>query len=196
MPSPLDGITVYPLNPGDWPQDNLRPPVVPGMLSRLDRRNVLNVRREYYSLTGKVTLAISSSSFPKQAPITLNVPAYGDFWINSIACYITASGNNATNSMPLAKFRMTDVRSNYTFFDPYMWIGAFTGMAPAIALGISNDDTPLYSPVTRSALPLPYCVTRNNALLCDLEMITGTTPRINTTYYLVLDGWLEYENAV
>lgn len=195
MPTP-PGISPLPiqLNPGTWPQDNLQTPQVPGMVSRLDRRNVANTQREYFSLTGNVVLQIGSPTVPSSASFNMQVPAYGDFWMKSIALYVDTTGTNFTSAIPLARLSLVDIRCSYSFFRPYIVAGALAGIAPDVAVGQSADVALGYTPVARSDIPIPYCITRNNALQATITLV-DIVNRVNTHFYLICDGWLEYQYA-
>lgn len=183
-------IVAVPLDPGDWPQDNLRVPDTSSGL-RIEQNNFQITKRDPYCITGSISVAQNATGV-----INFDVSQAGDFWCTSIAIFSRVT--TPYSLQPWARMTMEDVRTGYKFFRPYTWVNVFNGIAQA---GIVGETTPafdatVFSPIPRTGLPTPYMFIRGGNILISLSRPTqGAEPADTVTYYICLDGWLEYENA-
>jgi len=183
-----------PLNPGFWPQDGLHIPQQTGMPA-VAAANIAT-KRDFFGMTLSF-VAMGHGLFTT----TEQVPAYGDFWCRSMSAFSpTANGSDdPAIAQPFAEITLTDLKSGYNFFNPYVWFGFLSGVAPAETLG-GNPGTdyndPEFSGIPRSELPMSYCFTRNSVIQITARRVAlaGEDPDPVDLYFL-LDGWLEYEYA-
>lgn len=187
---------VIPLKPKIWPQDRVAAPNGYGQLPPISKGNKY-LGKEFFAFQ-TVFDNNGTNNFPANATFTntLAMEAYGDFWM----CNISLVAVDTT----------TDARLPYSFgFNglgvPYVSVSAVditTGYdilneTPAVSLITDNvalaDIGRVYTRASRSTMPIPHVFTRDGGVSIVLK--TKAFPATNCKFYVMLEGWREYQNA-
>jgi hypothetical protein len=178
--------------PYNWPQEVLKVPDGFGGVPIINDLNANLALREPFGMV---------AHFPRTNAyelVTLQVPADGDFWLDSLSWILPQGFTDNPEANPHditpSLFQVTDVGTGYKFFPSGpTWSGANIGAFNCYQLGA-------FRPVPgqpngagqRTSMIQPYCFLRSTSI--EIE-VTGVASGGQLGYYFHMAGWKEYSYA-
>lgn len=194
-----------PAAPYSWPQDVLKVPDGFGGVPIINDLNANLAQREPFGLSAQFLMPNGNGQIQPGADIlvTLNVPADGDFWLDSIAAMFPKATNaqSTTNDISSCLLQITDVGTGYKLFPSGpTWDGCCISAFSCFQRG-AFDPIP-GQPIgagQRTSMIQPYCFLRRTSIEIRLTNPAQGFPSPISAQalgtFVNLMGWKEYAYA-
>ena len=192
-----------PAAPYNWPQETLKVPNGFGGVPVVNDLNANMVNREPFGLSTMFTLITLPPGLDYLS--TIQVPADGDFWLDSIAATLVTEQAGVVHTLDVTYLllQLTDVGTGYKFFPSgNAWDGTNLGFFAvnqnfAPSGGFASIPGQPIGAGARTSLIQPYCFLRNTSIEAKVSNPGPSTALsgLAVTLHVNLMGWKEYSYA-